>query len=217
MKHSPLATLAVGLTAAACVAVPAVGAHAAPPDTVPVTRPATRFDLTAATARADAAIQQRLASLASLQGALQPVTHSECQRASIASQLSADTAGLTGLQAQIDALPAGTTATEFKALSSQITQHYRIYMLETPKAHVVVACDRILTVADRLDQLGVSTGDAQSARDQAIAAVDGTIGLTADNGNIATRTANRSALLEARSELKGAISSLRAGRDAAKK
>ena len=110
MKHSPLTALAVGLTAAAFVGLPTAAAHAAPPETVPVTRTATRFDLAAATAKADAAIQQRLASLTSLQNALQPVTHAECQRASMVSQLSADTAGLTSLQAAIDALPAGTTA-----------------------------------------------------------------------------------------------------------
>jgi hypothetical protein len=208
MKHIDLTPIAVGLAIVASVTVPAVASAA------PVT---SRFDLAAATAKADAAVQQRLTSISTMQGALQQVTHGECLSGTMASQLSADAGGLTALQGQIDALPPDTTAIQFKALSSQITQHYRIYMLETPKTRVVAACDKVFTAAAKLDGLGVGGADAQAARDQATAAVNGAIGLVADDGNGTTRTANKSALLGARSNIKGAIGSLKAGRDAAQK
>ncbi|MBI4932848.1 MAG: hypothetical protein HY828_03150 [Actinobacteria bacterium] len=187
---------AIGVAVAACAALPVSVVDAAP-----------RSDQAAATAKADAAIQERLTAIGTLQGLLQGVTHSECQAATMSAQLVADATGLTALQAEIDALPEGTTAQEFKALSGQIAPEYRIYMLQTPKANTVVACDKVFVAADLLD--------VQAARDEAIAAVNGVIGLTADGGDVSVQASNKAALRAARADLHDAVGLLKAARDAA--
>ena len=196
MKHTTLTFAAIGLAAAACAALPVSVADAAP-----------RFDQAAATAKADTAIQERLTAIGTLQSQLQTVTHSECQNATMASQLTADSTGLTTLQAQIDALPTGTTAKQFKELSGQIAPDYRIYMLQTPKANAVVACDKVLAAADLLN--------VPAARDEAVAAVNGVIGLTADRGDANVQASNKSALRAARTDLHDAVKLLKAARNSA--
>jgi hypothetical protein len=191
MKHIHLTALTLGLSAAACVVIPSTTVDAAP-----------RFDLAAATAKADAAIQERLAAIVTMQGSMQGVVHSECQSAGMASQLSADNAGLTALQAQIDSLPAETTAKQFKELSGQIAPDYRIFMLQVPKSTTVLACDKVFAAADLLD--------SQAARDEAVAAVNGVIGLTADGGDAAVQASNKAALRVARADIKDAVDLLKA-------
>jgi hypothetical protein len=201
MKHTtrPRTTLtlaAIGVAAAACAALPVSVADAAP-----------RFDQAAATAKADAAVQERLAAIGTLQGQLQGVTHSECQGAAMSSQLTADRTGLSAVQAQIDALPTGTTAKQFKELSGQIAPDYRIYMLQTPKATAVLACDKVLAAADLLD--------VPAARDEAVAAVNSVIGLTADGGDANVQASNKATLRTARTDMHDAVKLLKAARNAA--
>jgi hypothetical protein len=234
VKYLNPKTITLGFIAAACITVPlATGTASAasrPSDTVPVTTTPTRtFDLAAAKVKADAAIEQRLGSLSAGQGALKGVTHGDCQASTMSSELASDSAGLSALKSQIDALPSGTTFKQFKALADQITQHYRVYMLEAPKAAIVVGCDKIFNVADRLDSLAgkiqakLPSADvsalkshAQAARDYATKAVSTVIDLKADDGNTSVMASNKAAILQARSYLRSAVSELRAGRDAAK-
>ena len=233
MKYLTIKHAAVGLIAAACVALPVAGiasaSTSAPADNAPVTTNSKKYDLDTAKAKADAAVQKRLASITVLDGRLQGVQHAECQAAAMTSQLAADSSGLTSLQAQIDALPAGTTVAQFRALSDQIALNYRIYMLQTPKTRVVVACDKVFSAADKLDAVAAKIqsknpsadvsaikADAQAARDDATKAVNDTINLVPDQGNGAAQAANKAALLQARSDIKSAVASLKDGRSAAK-
>jgi hypothetical protein len=194
--HTTITLAAIGVAAAACAALPVSVADAAP-----------KFDQAAATAKADAAIQQRLAAIGTLQSQLQGVTHSECQGSAMSSQLTADSTGLSALQTQIDTLPAGTTAKQFKELSGQIAPEFRIYMLQTPKANAVVACDKVFAAADLLD--------VPAARDEAVAAVNGVIGLTADRGDMSVQASNKAALRAARTDLHDGVKLLKAARNSA--
>lgn len=231
MKRLVITTTAAGALAAACLIIPtgiAGASGSAPTNTVSSTLPR-QFDLGTAKAEADAAIQQRLASIDLLGSRLAKVTHGECQGAAMASQLTADTTGLTDLKGQIDALPAGTTARDFKALAEQITRNYRVYALETPKAVLVMACDKVLTAADRFDEviakvqaadpsldLSTVTNDVQTARDDAAKAVNAVIGLVADKGDAGVAASNKTAILQARLDMRAAVKALHDARQALK-
>lgn len=132
------------LTGIATVAVGAVipmTAAAATPSPSPAARPATLAGLKA---RCNDAVQRRLGVLAvDLTVVKQASALTDGDQATLEGQLSADQSGLTTLDATIQA---DTTYAKAHADCELIVTDYRVYVLEEPKLHEVIASDGITKV-----------------------------------------------------------------------
>ena len=145
------------LAAAVTLAVAIAGPAAAQAQTDTTTAAAGRWaelrsDATAALkARGDVEIDRRLRTLADLTKRVQNAKHlTPANRDALATQLVAETSGLTALKAKIDA---DTDLATLRADLRAIVTQYRVYLLMDPKVHLVVAADRSLAAADAFDKV----------------------------------------------------------------
>jgi len=101
-------------------------------------------DLTAAKAKCDAAITERVAELAKLTTRVNSAKALTADhKATVGGILSASNSGLNDLKAKIDA---DTDAATLKADCGQITAGFRIYALRAPQVRLALAGDRQATV-----------------------------------------------------------------------
>ena len=130
-------TTRFGAVVAALAATAVLTAGSASAQTTDPTAPARLTDLKA---RADQAVKDRLSTVDTLTGRIKE-TGADCgQNADVTSQLASDRSGLQSLDATIQAETDGRKAiAEYK----QIFTDFRVYWLQTPKTHEVVACDRM--------------------------------------------------------------------------
>jgi hypothetical protein len=140
---------------------------------------------------------------------------------------------LTTLKAKIES----DDTTTLKDDVSTITKTYRIFALVIPQGAIKAAADRIDTTVDLMTAFGTKlntrindaktagkdvsalesaytdfTAKLADAKVQAQAAVDETVNLQPDNGDQATMTANKTALMDARAKLQAARKDLQAAR-----
>jgi hypothetical protein len=77
---------------------------------------------------------------------LDPAHHS-----ALSDELGRERSGLTDLEGQIQS---ATTLAQLATLCPKIVTDYRVYVLETPKVHLVMAADRETTTTARLGDIG---------------------------------------------------------------
>jgi hypothetical protein len=130
-----------GLGLAGAVAVDADGTPAPSPTSVPTTSPHPVITLGALQARCTAAVQKRLGTLgADASFIKQSASLTSADQATLEGQVSADQTGLTALEATINS---DTTLVQAHADCELIVTGYRVYLLEGPKIHEVIAADGI--------------------------------------------------------------------------
>ena len=223
-------TTRFGVAAAALAATAVLTAGPAFAQTDP-TPPARLTDLKA---RADEAVKDRLTQIDTLTGRINGAGADCGQNADVAGQLTNARSGLQSLDATIQAETDGRKAV---AEYHQIFTDFRIYWLQTPKTHEVVACDRgtkangILTslkqkiqgrvdeakakgydVANAqaaLDDMGTKLAAATTSADQASSSV---ADLQPDKGNQSVLASNFAALSKGRQDLHTAWTDLQAAR-----
>lgn len=163
---------------------------------------------------------------------------SDATKSSIATQVQTEVAKLTALNTKIIGDP------DFDLLRADIksiTQSYRIFMLIIPQGRIIVAADKIHTVADletahagklkiRIDEAAGKGKDVialnaslsnmnakiSDANAQANAAVALVSALTPDMGDKAKMDANNAALKDARAKINAGMASLKAAHKDAK-
>jgi hypothetical protein len=190
-------------------------------------------------AKADEKIKERLTHLGTLDSAVGAAAADCGHNAALRSQLAADKAGLTALDATIQA---ETDRAKAVAEYRQIFTDYRVYWLETPKTHEVLGCDRLTRagaalssvqakIQARTDQAkanGKDTSAAQAALDDmgaklaaataaANQADDSAIALHADKGDRTVLASNNAAIQAGRQQLRTAFTDLQAARADARK
>jgi septation ring formation regulator EzrA len=185
--------------------------------------------------RGDQEIDRRVGALNKLKVKISEMTHlSDAGRSGVSAMFQAQIDALTNLKAKID------TDTEIEALKTDIkavTQSYRIFALVIPQGRILVASDRMATVADALNELGnklatrIAAASAagsnvtdlantltdlgtkiNDAKTSIQAAVTTTTNLKPDNGEEATFQANKDTLKDARKKLQTAKEALDAAR-----
>jgi hypothetical protein len=136
-------TVTAGLGLAGSVAVDAAGTPTPSPTATPITVPNTAA-LTALKAHCNVAVQRRLATLAADNTFVKDsAALSSTDRAALEGQISADGTGLTTLDATIQ----GDTSFHQAWTDCQtIVSGYRVYVLEDPKIHEVIAADGVTKV-----------------------------------------------------------------------
>jgi hypothetical protein len=198
------------------------------------TDPAPPARLTELKARADEAVKDRVTQIDKLTGALNGAGADCGQNAGVVGQLAADRTGLQSLDAAIQAETDGKkAAAEYR----QIFIDFRIYWLQTPKTHEVVACDReskadatLTSVKQKiqarvdeakakaydvsgaqaaLDDMGAKLTDATAKANQASSSV---ADLQPDKGDRSVLSSNFAALSKGRQDLHTAWSDLQAAR-----
>jgi hypothetical protein len=198
------------------------------------TDPAPPARLTELKARADEAVKDRMSQIDKLNGGLNGVGADCGQNADVAAQLANDRTGLQQLDATIQAENDGKQAVaEFR----RIFTDFRIYWLQTPKTHEVVACDRgskagaTLTslkqkIQARVDDAKVKGYDVSGAQaalndmgtkltdatGHATGASSSVADLQPDKGDPAVLSANSAALTKGRQDLHTAWADLQAAR-----
>ena len=233
-----LAVAGVVLLGVLGTAAPSGAAESTPdtPATVPVVQPAAgqetvKPDKTEASkAHAAKEIAARLKALAKLSAGVAKTTSDCGQNAALTSELAAETSGLTALASTIKS---ESDTTKLKAEYTSIFQDYRVFLLETPKTGVVVACDRVkqnsatLTAwiakaqagIDKAKDAGADVAAAQAALDAVKPALDAAVAagsqasaavlpLVPDKGDKAVRDSNTAALKAALGQIKTARTSL---------
>ncbi|MEA3019928.1 MAG: hypothetical protein QOI47_1452, partial [Actinomycetota bacterium] len=154
------------------VAGPAFAAGGTPgtPTIVPVVQPTAGHETVkpnakdASKGRAAAEIARRQRTLSALSAKVARVTADCGENAALVAELAAESAGLAALGHTI---ANETDTSKLKAEYASIFQDYRVYLLETPKTHTVVACDR---VTENSTKITAWIAKAQSAIDKAAAA-----------------------------------------------
>src|SRR4051794_31856586 len=214
-------------TLAATAALTAAPAYAQTDPTPPAR-------LTDLKARADEATKDRLTQLDTLSGRLNGAGADCGQNADVLGQLSNDNSGLQALDATIQGETDGAKA---KGEYRSIFTDFRIYWLQTPKAHEVTACDReskagltltslqqkiqgrvdeakakgydISAAQAALDDMGAKLGDATTNAHKASSSV---ADLQPDKGDRSLLASNFSALTKGRQALHTAWTDLQAAR-----
>lgn len=103
-------------------------------------------------AKADQEIARRIAALNALSARVQLMVRvSASEKAEIASEVASQISSLTALKAKVDA---DTDSAVLRADVISIVNAYRIYILVIPKGRILVAADKIATVAARFTELG---------------------------------------------------------------
>ncbi|MCZ7526812.1 MAG: hypothetical protein M5U14_10785 [Acidimicrobiia bacterium] len=148
------------LVVAGALAVPLAGVAAAEGDAPPTEAPAgARFD--EAKARCLAAIDERLATLADLEGKVTSHEHvTDAHRAALLAEVTAASAGLSDLRPQIEAAADAATLRE---LCPKIVFDYRVYVLEVPTVHLTLGADKADFVVGRLTDASTLLADAIAA------------------------------------------------------
>jgi len=130
----------------------------------------------------DSAIERRLDALSSLQAKVSSNTYlTAAHKTTLLGEVSAEVSGLTALKTKIDAdTSRATLVTDCRS----IVDHYRVYLLMIPQAHLMIASDATVAIGEKLDDLatklqadinkakaaGKNTSDAQHDLDAMIAA-----------------------------------------------
>jgi hypothetical protein len=191
----------------------------------------------------DCEINRRFATLSDLSSkisASKVITSSDA--AALQSEITSTTSGLTSLKAKIDA---DTDVATLKTDITGIAANFRVYLLVVPQAHLVNAADGVLAAQTKFADIntkltaaiaaakaaGKDTTAAQAHLDAMNASVAAAVGLASPlpaqllpltpaqyNGGTAgpILTAARTALGTARDDLKSAVASAKACRDALK-
>jgi hypothetical protein len=191
----------------------------------------------------DCEINRRLATLSDLSSkisASKVIASSDA--AALQSEIGSATSGLTSLKAKFDA---DTDVTTIKADITSIATNFRVYLLVVPQANLTNAADGVLAARPKFADIntklaaaiaaakaaGKDTTAAQSDLDAMNASVTAAVGLAGPlpaqllpltpaqyNGGTAgpILTAARAALGTARDDLKSAVASAKACRDALK-
>jgi hypothetical protein len=140
-----------GLGLAGAVAVDADGTPSPSPTSVPTTAPHPVITLGALQARCDAAVQKRLGTLAADDTFVkQSAALTSADQATLEGQIGADQTGLTALEQTING---DTTLVQAHADCELIVTGYRVYLLQDPKIHEVIAADGIEKVDVTLNTL----------------------------------------------------------------
>ncbi|HWD72904.1 MAG TPA: hypothetical protein VG779_10285 [Actinomycetota bacterium] len=131
----------------------------------------------------EAAIDRRLTSLGDLQGKVSSSTYLTAgDRATLLGEISAENNGLAALRVRI---AADADRATLVADCKSIVEHYRVYLLMIPKAHLTIASDaasvigqkltdlttRLQADIDRAKSAGKDTADAQRDLDNLKAAI----------------------------------------------
>jgi len=188
-----------------------------------------RDTITALKARDHLAIERRLTVLNGLTSRVNAATHlTSSHRSVLLGQYSSAESGLRALDAKIQS---DQTVAAVRADQATIVTGYRVYVLMVPKTHIVIAADRITSIAGQLTKLQAkleavankaTPGSGTDAAKAALAdmtkqiekATDAVSGIAS---SVLPLTAggypgNRSVLLSARSDLVRARTALRAAR-----
>ena len=130
----------------------------------------------------ESAIARRLVSLGSLQTTVSSNTYLTSEhKTTLLGEITAEVSGLTTLKAKI---AADTSRATLVADCMSIVDHYRVYLLMIPQAHLMIAADASVAIGAKLDDLasklqadiakakaaGKDTTDAQRDLDAMIAA-----------------------------------------------
>jgi hypothetical protein len=164
-----------GAALAAAVVVGFSSVAAASASTSPSPSPsstASGASLTNLKARCNAAVQRREGTLsADMSFVQQSKALSDSDRATLESQISADATGLTALDQKIQG---DATYQQAHTDCQQIVLGYRVYVLEDPKIHEVIAADGVSdvntmyeTLIPQLQQLINASSKSQSVKMQA--------------------------------------------------
>jgi hypothetical protein len=120
------------------------------------TRPAA--DIDQLKSRALAAIQARLDRIDRLQEIVAGNPHlNDDHQASLEAEMGRSEAGLEALAEEIRA---AATVEELRALIPKIAEDFRIYLLVSPKVHLVIAADTVVDAADRFHEVGAKLAEA---------------------------------------------------------
>jgi hypothetical protein len=99
----------------------------------------------------EAAIDKRLASLGDLQGKVSSSTYLTAgNKATLLSEIGAENDGLGALRVKI---AGDTDRATLVADCKNIVEHYRVYLLMTPKTHVMIASDAAAAIGQQLTDL----------------------------------------------------------------
>jgi hypothetical protein len=143
-------TMTAGLGLAGSMVVDAAGTATVSPSPVP-TPAHNGQSLATLKAHCNVAVQRRLATLAADSTFVkQSAALSSADRGTLEGQITADTQGLTALDQTIQA---DTTVSKAHADCELIVSDYRVYVLETPKIHEVIAADGVSGVNASLTTL----------------------------------------------------------------
>jgi len=223
-------TARFGIAAAALAATAVLATAPAYAQTDP-TPPARLADLKA---RADEAVKDRLGQLDTLSGRLNGAGADCGQNADVLGQLGNDRTRLQSLDATIQAETDGRKAVaEYRTIFTD----FRIYWLQAPKTHEVVACDRgskanatlaslkqkiqgrvdeakakgydVANAQAALDDMGTKLASATTSAHQASSSV---ADLQADKGNQSVLASNFAALFKGRQGLHTAWTDLQGAR-----
>jgi hypothetical protein len=133
-------TLTAGLGLAGSVAVDADGTPTPSPSTSPTATPHV-LNLGALKVRCNTAVQRRLATLGTDDTFVkQSSALTSADQTALEGQIAADQSGLTALDATIQA---DTTFMQAHADCERIVTGYRVYVMEDPKIHEVIAADGV--------------------------------------------------------------------------
>ena len=157
------------LAGVACIGVSSAVSAAA--STAPSTIPA-GDSLTALKARCNAQVQRREGTLGSdLTFVQQSSALTPSDRSTLETQITGDETGLTALD---ETIQNDTSYAQAHANCERIVTDYRVYVLEDPKIHEVIAADGVSSatanfekVIPELQQLNASSGKPQPVKDRA--------------------------------------------------
>ena len=131
----------------------------------------------------EGAIDRRLSALGDLQGKVSSSTYlTASDKATLLGEIGAENGGLAALRVKI---AADTDRATLVADCKSIVEHYRVYLLMIPKAHLMIASDAATVIGQKLTDLatklqadidrarsaGKDTGDAQRDLDNLKAAI----------------------------------------------
>ena len=139
----------------------------------------------------EGAIDRRLTSLGELQGTVSNNTYLTAgHKATLLGEITAENEGLAALRVKI---AGDTDRATLVADCKSIVEHYRVYLLMLPKAHLMIASDASVTIGQKLTDLatklqaaidkakgaGKDVGDAQRDLNNLKAATSAGVGATA--------------------------------------
>lgn len=140
------------MAASLLIAVPGL-ASATPAPAPSRTAAAQAASVSTIAQRCTNAITARLTQLDQLKGQVASAADLDpAHRSTLTTELTDERSGLVSLQGQITA---ATTRTQLATLCPQIVTGFRVYVLETPKAHLTIAADREAVISNKLT--GIAT------------------------------------------------------------
>jgi hypothetical protein len=99
----------------------------------------------------EGAVDRRLSTLGDLQGKVSASTYLTAgHRSTLLGEIGAEHDGLTALRAKV---AADTDRATLVADCKSVVEHYRVYLLMIPKAHLTIAADASVTIAQKLTDL----------------------------------------------------------------